>query len=155
MSRHEKKVAAQLDRHGISYFLPMTSEKHSWSDREKLILAPLFPGYIFVQIALTPQNQLAVLRSAGVVSFVSQCGAPATIPSEQIESVRALLAGKKQFAPHPYLSAGQKVRIRGGSMNGVEGVLLASNRGRSLVVSIEAIGKSIAIEVHGYELEIV
>lgn len=152
-SRHEKKVAAQFGERNIRYFLPLTTEKRNWSDREKVISMPLFPGYVFVQIIPTPEARLAVLRNTGVAGFVAQGGRPAAIPPEQIEGVRVLLDAKGNCAPHAYVRSGRKVRIRGGSMHGVEGVLLASNNGRTLILSIEAIGKSIAIEVHGYELE--
>jgi len=153
LSRHEKKVAAQLSENGIRYFLPMATGKHKWSDREKMVLAPLFPGYVFVRIVPTAEARVAVLRNSGVASFVMQAGAPAAIPAEQIEGVRMLVEARKPCAQHEYIAAGQRVRVRGGSMSGIEGVLVASNKGRTLVLSIEAIGKSVAIEVCGYELE--
>ena len=155
MSRHEKKVASQLSLRGVPHFLPMSAERRLWSDREKLISTPLFPGYVFVQVVPSHEARLAVLGSAGVVSFVTRAGAPAPIPIEQIEAVRALTAENKECKSYPYIQSGQRVRMRGGSMDGMEGILLVSNKGRTLVLSIEAIGKSIAVEVHGYEFETV
>jgi hypothetical protein len=49
---------------------------------------------------------------------------------------------------------GQRVRIRGGCLQGLEGVLLQHEEGK-LVISIESIQRSLAIEIKGYELELV
>lgn len=153
MSRHEKRVASEFDRKGMTAFLPLTTERRLWSDREKEISIPLFPGYVFVQIAATSNQRLDVLRSSGVVSFVPQSGAPAEVPADQIDGVRAMLSSKEKCEEHPYMEPGQRVRVKGGSLNGVEGILITQNKNSMLVVSIDAIGKSVAIRFHGYECE--
>jgi transcription antitermination factor NusG len=75
------------------------------------------------------------------------------IPEEQIQAVQAILKDKVPFVPHPFLSVGQKVRIRGGSLDGLQGVLVSLNGDRSLIVSVETIQRSIAIRIAGYQLE--
>ena len=137
----------------MTAFLPLTTERRLWSDREKEISTPLFPGYVFVQIAPCATERLEVLRNSGVVSFVPQSGAPVEVPAEQIDSVRTMLSLKQKCVPHPYMESGQRVRVRGGSLDGVEGVLVTQKKNSMLIVSIEAIGKSVAIQFHGYECE--
>jgi transcription antitermination factor NusG len=153
MSRHEKRVASDFSKRGMTTFLPLTTERRVWSDREKEISTPLFPGYLFVQIEPCPTDRLEVLRSSGVVSFVPQSGAPVEVPAEQIDGVRTMLSLKEKCQPHPYVEAGQRVRVRGGSLDGVEGILVTQNKNSMLIVSIEVIGKSVAIQFHGYECE--
>ena len=58
------------------------------------------------------------------------------------------------FALHPFVHSGQRVRIRGGCLQGLEGVLVQHEEGK-LVISIESIQRSLAIEIKGYELELV
>jgi transcription antitermination factor NusG len=153
MARHEKKVASQFASKGMKSFLPLATERRSWSDRDKNVSVPLFPGYVFVQIVNSSNERLKVLQSSGVVSFVPQSGLPAEVPADQIESVQAMLSLTEKCVPHPYMESGQRVRVRGGSLNGVEGILVRQKQNSILIVSIDAIGKSVAIQFHGYECE--
>jgi transcription antitermination factor NusG len=154
-SRHEKRVAAQTAEKGICTFLPMPSEEHRWSDRRKLVQVPLFPGYVFVQIDASAEARMAVLRTSGVVGFVGVQGRGVPIADKQIEDIRLLLEQGVSFTAYPFLNVGERVRIRGGCLDGVEGVLVARNADRSLVVSVELIQKSIAVRIAGYNVEAV
>jgi transcription antitermination factor NusG len=152
-SRHEKKVAVEIAAKGISAFLPTITHKSRWSDRLKVVELPLFPCYVFVRTDSSPENRVSILRTFGAVGFIGNGGRGTPIPEEQIESVRSILDQGVEFSLHPYLTVNQRVRIRGGSLDGVEGVLLAKNSDQSLVVSIDLIQRSVAIRVSGYELE--
>ena len=152
--RFEKKVAAQLSSKGIEVFLPLRRENREWSDRHKLVTVPLFPGYAFVRSARSVALRLLVLQTAGVMGFVSFAGTAAVVPQKQIEDLQLLLAEEVPFALYPFLRAGQRVRIRGGCLNGVEGLLAQRAKGK-LVISIESIQRSLAIEIQGYEVELI
>jgi transcription antitermination factor NusG len=152
-SRHEKKVAQQTLEKGIHTFLPVAKEVHRWSDRKKVVEVPLFPCYVFVRIAGTGEARLSVLRAIGVVEFVGVQGRGIPIPAKQIEDIQKLVDQAAPFAPHPYLDVGEKVRIKGGSLDGMEGILLAKNADRSLVVSIGLIRKSLELRLAGYTVE--
>jgi transcription antitermination factor NusG len=151
--RHEKSVTAGLQEKGIKVFLPLLSENHRWSDRCRVVDVPLFPSYVFIQTADTPATRILVLRTLGVVQFVGVRGAGIPIPDEQIESVRIVLEHGIRFTPFPYLNVGQRVRIRGGSLEGVQGILLGMNGDQSLIISVELIQRSLAIRVAGYQVE--
>jgi transcription antitermination factor NusG len=152
--RYEKKVAAQLLKKGITTFLPVVSEVHRWSDRKKVIQVPLFTGYAFVRIVATPQERLLVLRTPGIVRFVGGNGENYPIPDKQIDDIRAILEQKVSCMLYPFLRVGQRVRIRGGCLDGIEGLLVALEGDRGLVISVDSILQSIAIRVEGYDLEI-
>lgn len=152
--RHEKKVDLQLRQKGVTTFLPLISEVHRWSDRRKTIQAPLFPGYTFVRLAPTAANRLQVLRTTGVFSFVGNSGSGLPIPDKQIEDIQKVLAHRAPCVLYPFLRVGQRVRIHGGCLQGLEGILVACNLDRSLVVSVEAIHQSLAIGINGYDVEI-
>jgi len=152
-SRHEKRVATQLSEKGICAFLPLLAQSHRWSDRRKVVELPLFPGYVFVQFVQSAETRLVLLRTAGVAGLVGIHGEGLPIPEKQIHDVRTLLENDVPLSPHPFLSVGQRVRIRGGSLDGVEGILVAKNADRSLVLSVELIRRSLAVRVAGYEVE--
>jgi transcription antitermination factor NusG len=152
-SRHERVVERQLQGQGVEVFCPVISQIHHWSDRRKLVECPLFAGYAFVRIAASPGERIRVLRTQGVVELVGGRGQGTPIPAEQIEAVRALVAGNVPFTKHVFLKVGQRVRIRGGALDGVEGILIAQNGSRSLVISVEPIQRSLSIRIEGYAVE--
>ena len=113
-SRHEKMVATALTNTGVTTFLPLVTETHRWSDRRKSVDVPLFPGYVFVQIPNSPEAQLRVLKTSGVVQFVGNRQGAVPIPDKEIDDVRTVLEQKISCSPYPFLQLGQRVRIRGG-----------------------------------------
>lgn len=155
MSRHERFVAHELESQGVTSFLPSVTEIHRWSDRRKKIERPLFPGYLFVHGSMSPQIRRAVLFARGVAGFITMRGEPIPIPDEQIENVQRLLANDIPCMVHPFLKIGQRVRIRGGSLDGVEGILTGFNGDKGLVVSIDSIQRSLAVRIEGYDVEVV
>jgi len=146
-------VDARLRERGISTFLPLVKQVHRWSDRRKVIDLPLFSCYVFVKIVPSPKSRLIVLRTEGVIGFVGVRGEGTPVRSAEIENVRLLLSRSVPFAAYPFLKIGQRVRIRGGSLDGVEGVMVAQNRDSKLVVSVELIQRSLLISIEGYQIE--
>jgi transcription elongation factor/antiterminator RfaH len=154
-SRQERVAAAQLKNMGVSTYLPIVAETHRWSDRKKVVQVPLFPGYAFIHAALSDETRFKVYRAQGAISLVGSGGHGTPIPDEQIEGVRALLTNDLRYQHHPFLKVGQRVRIRGGALGGVEGILLERRGETSLVVSVDLIQRSLAIRIEGYDLETV
>ena len=152
-ARHEKRVATQFDEKRLCAFLPLLRQIHKWSDRQSKVEVPMFSCYAFVRIAQTAEERLKVLRTPGVLGFVGSERQGTPIPDEQIESLQTALAHNIPFFPHPFLSAGTRVRIRGGSLNGVEGILVRHGSDERLVVSVELLHRSVAIRFEGYEIE--
>jgi transcription antitermination factor NusG len=153
--RYEKKVSAELQEKGITNFLPLHSAVHQWSDRKRVVHVPLFPGYVFVRIAPALTSRVAVLRTNGVLSFVGVRNMGIPIPDGEIDAVRMVVEEQVAFEPHSYLTVGQRVCIRGGSLDGVSGVLTAVNGDESLVISVNLIQRSIAMRIEGYQVEAV
>ena len=151
-ARHEKKVAARLEERGITVFSPTISEVHRWTDRHVRIQRPLFPCYAFVNIVPSNRNRLNVLNTQGVLGLVGTRGTDIPIPDKEIDDIRALLASDAACEPCPFLKVGTRVRVRGGALEGVEGVLVTQNADHSLIVSIELIQRSISVRLYGYDL---
>jgi transcription antitermination factor NusG len=154
-SRHEKTVAKQLDGLEIENFLPLCNTIHRWSDRRKEVELPLFPGYTFVRLVYSPHERVRVLRIYGVAGFVGTQGKGDPIPDRQIIDIKTLLHHHVPFEDHPALHIGERVRIRGGSLDGVEGILQAQKNSRVLVISIDPIQRAISIDLEGYNVEVV
>lgn len=151
--RHEKKVAVELAQKGLSTFLPLVTDVRQWSDRKMQIESPLFSCYLFVNIVPTAELRVAVLQSYGALSFVGRRKDLVPVPESQIEHVRRLVASKVPFIAHPFLEIGQQVRIRGGVLDGIEGILERRQGKDRLVISVQTIQRSLSLSVEGYEVE--
>ena len=152
-SRHEKLVARQLESQGIQSFLPVITKISKWSDRRKEVELPLFSGYTFVRLDHASGERVRVLQTQGVVNFVGVQGSGVPIPDQEIENINILVASKVTYQERPYLQVGQRVRVCGGALDGVEGILAAENSDRSLVISVGLIQRSISVRVAGYNVE--
>jgi len=152
-ARHEKRVASELAHKGIEVYLPLLVRRHQWSDRQKLVELPLFPCYTFARIKPLAEARVKLLQTGGVIGLVGGAGQGEVIPENQIENVRMLLANKIQADPYHFLKVGQRVRVRGGSLDGLEGILVRRNGNRRLVISVESLERSLAISVEGLEVE--
>ncbi len=145
-ARHEKRVALQLQERRVEHFLPVYRSVRRWKDRRKEIDLVLFPGYVFVRLPLT--ERLRVLQLPGVVRLVSFNGQPAALPGQEIEALRNGLAQGVRAEHHPYLSVGRRVKVTHGPMAGAEGILLRAKNNCRIVISIDAIMRSIAVEIN-------
>jgi len=143
--QHEKVVAQALSDKGFGIFLPQYRTVHRWKDRQKELLLPLFPNYLFIRGGL--DRMLSIVTTPGVHSLVSWGGRPADIPSEEIEAVRRLVESPLQVEPHPFLKCGDLVRIKSGPLEGIKGILVRKTQGFRLVLSVEMLSSSAAVEV--------
>ncbi len=150
--RHEKKVASELQEKGIRIYLPLLTQVRRWSDRRKVIQVPLFSCYAFVHSVLDLHLRLALYGISGALGFVGPNNQAVPIPDTQIETIQTLMTSNVQLTPYPFLKVGQRVRVRGGALDGVEGILAAKGD-RRLVVSVDSIHSSFSINLEGYDVE--
>ena len=150
-SRHEHRVADQLRLKNLEFLLPTYERLARWSDRIQRSEAPLFPGYIFVHVSA--QERVPVLETGGVVHLVSAAGKPAVLSEEDVERLRACLSRSSDVEPHPYLRIGHRVRVKHGPFAGWEGTLVEKQNSLRLVITVDQIMKSVAINLHGADVE--
>lgn len=144
-ANREKRVADQFASRGVEHFLPQYESVRRWQDRKVRLELPLFPGYLFVHLAA--QERLHVLQVPGVVRLVGFNGLAAPLPDAEIETLRSGLSARMRAEPHPFLTVGRRVRITGGPFAGLEGVLKRKRAGLRVVVSLDLIQRSVAVEV--------
>jgi transcription antitermination factor NusG len=150
VTRHEKAVAKELGRRSLESFLPVYHAVHYWNKRRADVELPLFPSYVFVRMA--PHERVRVLQVPSVLHLVTFNGLPASVPEEEIEALRtAVLLRRAQ--PHPYISVGDHVRIRGGPLKGLEGILLQQKNPSRIIVSVDFISRSVSVELEPNDLE--
>src|ERR1700722_14857481 len=119
-ARNEKAISERLQEQGLDTFLPLVTEVRRWSDRKKKVELPLFSCYVFVKLTFSNSDErMRVYRTSGVFRIVSMRGEAVPIPDEQIDALRTVVTQQVPWAAHPFLKVGQRVRIRGGSLEGV------------------------------------
>lgn len=144
-AQHEKRVAAELGAQEVEHFLPLYSSVRRWKDRRVTLDLPLFPGYVFVRLAL--RDRLRVVQIPSVVRLVGFGGLPTALPDAEMEILQAGLLQSANAEPHPFLAVGRRVRITGGPFAGLEGVLKRRKSNLRVVVSLELIQRSVAVDV--------
>jgi transcription antitermination factor NusG len=150
-ANHDKRVAAQLEVRAVEHFLPSYASVRQWKDRRVTLQLPLFPGYVFVRMAL--RNRLQVLQIPGVAKLVGFGTTPTPLPQEEIDALRAGLAHGVKVEPHPYLNVGRRVRVKYGPLAGMQGILLRWKGNWRVVLSLELIQRSVAVDVDASALE--
>jgi transcription antitermination factor NusG len=150
-ARHETMVARQLKSKSVMHLLPTFWHTAQWSDRVKRKTAPLYPGYVFVEV--NDEERVRVLQTSGVVSIVSVAGKPVPLLETDVAMLRECAARPMQFEPHPYLRVGERVRVKQGPLEGWEGILTYKKNAVRLVISIEQIMQSVSVELDGADVE--
>ncbi len=149
--QHEKVVANTLSTKGFQVFLPLCEVVHQWKDREKHVSLPLFPCYVFLHTAL--DQGIEVLRTPGVYQFVGFGGAPSAIPVEEIAALQRTIGASVAVEPYPFLQSGDRVRVKHGALAGVEGILVRHKNQCRLVLSVEILQRSVAVEMEISKVE--
>jgi transcription termination/antitermination protein NusG len=149
-ANHEKRVARELGRRSMECYLPLYESVRRWKDRRVRLELPLFPGYVFVRVAL--RERLQVLQISGVARLVGFDGRPAAIPNEDIDTIRTCLAGNFPLLPHRYLQRGQRVRVLSGPLAGLTGVVVRQKKQMRLVISFDLLMRSVAVELENHDL---
>jgi len=151
-ANHEKRVAEQLRERSVDYFLPMYECERRWKDRRVKLQTPLFPGYVFVRIALR-DDRLRILQTPGIVHLVSFSGHPAPLPQEDIQAIQDCLSHGLQVEPHPYLRVGHRMQVKSGPLQGLEGVIVRRKNRSRFILSFDLLQRAVAIEMNAIDLQ--
>jgi len=150
-AQHEKRIAAELHRRCIENFLPLVRSVRQWKDRRVYLDTPLFPGYLFVRLAL--QEKLRALQVPGVVRLVGVAGQPHALPDDEVAALRAGISAGLNLQRHPFLTVGCRVRLIRGPLTGFSGILLRRKNICRVVLSLNLIAQSASVEVSVSDVE--
>lgn len=143
--RHEQTVTEQLEWKSVEVFLPAFTSERRWKDRKVSIQIPLFPGYVFTRIR--PSERARVLATPSVVRILSFNGIPAPIAEPEIQAIRLCVERGATLEQHAFLKVGERVRVLAGPFEGLEGIVIRHKSGCKLVISIDLIRQSVALEI--------
>jgi transcription antitermination factor NusG len=130
---------------GLEEYLPLYLSRRLWSDRVKEVEFPLFPGYVFCRF--DSRTRFTALNTPGVTSIVGFGKTDVPVEDSELAAIRTILASGLPVGPWPHLRAGDRVRIEGGALAGIEGTLVCEKSAWRLVVSIELLQRSVAVEI--------
>jgi len=141
----EQRVRRNLEQKCYSVFLPTQRVCRRWSDRVKVVEAPLFPGYVFCQ--LNSQYSAKVVTTPGVLSIVGSGRHPVAIADAEIAALQRLVRSNVNMEPWPYFAVGQTVLVSAGPLAGVEGRVVSMADSWRLVISVTLLQRSVAVAV--------
>lgn len=144
-TRHELGVAEYLRGRGYQPFLPLSRSRRAWSDRIKVVEAPLFPGYLFCRVNI--QDRLPVLSAPGVIRIVGYNRSPIPVDEAEINAIHAIVSSGLPNEPWPFVRVGEPVQIESGPLQGLRGILLGVRGAHRLVLSVTLLQRSVAVEV--------
>jgi transcriptional antiterminator NusG len=153
-SHFELKVYDSLCGKSIEAFLPRVQTMSRRKDRRKKILIPMLPGYVFVRSVLDAEEHLQILKTVGVVRLIGVKGKPAPAREEEIASLMILDGTDRTVQNRAFMKTGDRVMIMEGPLKGLVGFYLR-HKGQShkVVVSIELLSRSLAVEIEDWALE--
>jgi transcription antitermination factor NusG len=143
--KFERVTATALENQGYSAYLPLCTRRRQWSDRTVETELPLFPGYLFCRFDVL--QRLPILTTHGVIAIVGLGKTPEPIPDAEIDRIQAILRSGRNAEPWPYLRTGERVRILAGSLQGLEGLLVKKKNEWRIVISVDLLQRSVAVEV--------
>ena len=144
-SRWEGTTADLLRGKGYEALLPTYATKRLWSDRRKDVKVPLFPGYVFCRFDV--HNRLPVLITPGVICVVGRGKTPVAVDESEILAIQMVVRSGVQGQPWPYLEIGERVRIKGDVLDGMEGILTSIKGSQRVVISVTLLRRSVALEI--------
>ncbi len=151
LPKHEKSVVKQLDLRQVETFLPTYEEVRVWKNRQrKKLILPLFPTYLFIRAC--DRERVMALQAPGVLQIVGNGKESLPLPDAEIEFLRSGLRGMR-VEPFRELLVGQKVRIRSGGLEGIQGTLVRKSNAMRFVLTLELINQHAAVEVDAEDLE--
>lgn len=147
-ARSEQVAARELSAVVDEVFVPVAVQRRAWTDRVKRIEVPLFPGYVFVRLALTAERRVRLLKCRGVVDVVGRsAGRPDIAPAVDDTSIAALqqlVASERALDPVTQLVPGTTVVVGAGPLRGIHGVVEEAADGqRRLVVQVALLGRGV------------
>lgn len=143
--QHEAAVAHGLEVRGIEPFSPTYELATKWTDRQKILRRPLFPGYVFCRFERPART--SVMMTPGVTSIVGFGGVAAPVPDEEIERVKTMIASGLLVQPWPFLEEGDHVRIEEGPLRGLDGIVLRQKNDYQFIVNVTFLRRSISVSV--------
>jgi transcription antitermination factor NusG len=152
-SNFERRVGDEVSAKGIETYVPSFHELSQWKDRKKVLERPLFPGYVFARFVDGADARLRVLRTPGAVQILGQGSWIEPVQAQEIEAIRKLLAASVRCLAHPFLREGMRVRVRSGVLEGLEGLLVRFKNECRLVLSVDLLRQSVAMEVDVRDVE--
>ena len=143
--QHEKSVTQVLANKGFETLLPLYRVAHRWKDRTQVVHLPVFPCYTFVRTSL--ERKLEILKTPGACWLVGKRGYATPIALEEIEAVRVVCESSARLEPHTFVKCGDRVRVHKGPLTGIEGILVRTKNQCRVVLSLQLLRQSAAVEV--------
>ena len=141
--RCEKKLAEAATRQGLEVHLPLQPRTRRYGARVRSFAHPLFPGYVFFRA--NPPGLRWIRQNRYVANLLEVADQQQL--ERQLLQVEAALSGGHVMEVLTYLETGRRVRVQAGPLRGLEGMVVRSKGQDRIVLNVDLIRGSVAMEV--------
>lgn len=134
-----------LESKGYRQYAPVYRKDSRWSDRVKVLDLPLFPGYVFCRMDVALRRPVVTIP--GVLNVVGFGKEFVPIPDDQIRAIEDIIRSGLPSRPWPFIQEGQRIRVRMGVLQGLEGVLVQIKNEYRVVVCVPMLQRAVAVEI--------
>ena len=152
-SRFENVVFEKLSKKSLESFFPRIRVRSKRKDRIKMIMVPLFPGYIFVRSDLNPYEHLEIVKVTGAVRLIGNQTGPVSVNEDAINSLKIMINGNNAISTGTQFEKGDRVMVMSGPFAGVIGIFSQYRGQGRLIVNIDILGQYAAVEVDEEDVE--
>src|SRR4051812_49245372 len=148
--RAEAKASLNLLRQGFDIYLPRYLKQRRHARRVEPVLAPLFPGYLFVAINVNAQRWLSIDSTFGVIRLVRDGDRPAPVPLPIISALKSRedAKGLVVLDQQPRFSPGEKVRVLEGALRDCCGLYEGMSAGERVAILLDLLGRKVRVVLH-------
>jgi transcription elongation factor/antiterminator RfaH len=153
-ARAEGIAQAHLDRQGFASFCPRFRKTRRHARRSEEVLAPVFPGYLFVSFDSDRDNWTAINGTRGIRRLIaSHTSRPQPVPSAVMDALRARCDGQRIGSLCQDLTAGQRVRIVAGPLADFVARIEHLTDGDRVRVLLDLLGSQTSVAISASVLE--
>lgn len=146
-SKFEKVVNDGLQKKSFEAFLPTMHVRSKRKDRKIMLNLPIFPGYTFVKSTLSADENLSILKTAGVVRIIGNMSGPVAVDADVIKSLQIMTSVNENIYTETRFKKGEQVIVQYGPFAGLTGVFSRYKGKGRVYVNISLLGQSAAVEI--------
>lgn len=149
-------VAAQtnLQRQDFETFMPMQARTVRHARKERRVLRPIFPGYIFVSFDPMVTQWRVINNTYGVVRLITGRGsAPQPVPEGLMATLMSGCDAKDNVLPLPRFDAGDRVRLVGGPFRDALAEVTQASDGERVRLLFDLMGRAVVADCARSEVE--
>lgn len=145
---HKEPLALDnLKRQEFRPYCPMVRKRVKHGRRYEDVLRPMFPGYVFVQIAPDREVWRPLLSTYGVRRLIRFGERPALLADGFVQALQAREIEGAISCPSNHVKVGDRIVLAGGAFDGLVATILSMDEKSRLIVLLDMLNRPVKVKV--------